>query len=441
MQSMRQMNFEESFKTPINDTNWTKKANDEKLGYGASLNSQRGVLKPYPVLENNNYQFLDSKHLDMLDLNKNVVNMLPKPMKQSINLENVCKETTEAAKQTRSRLLSESIQGGVVQQQREQLKQETYNYVNNIYELGNCENNMGTYIQPLYNNKSFDINGNAFNLQGTPFVTPSPFFHPPKFHKQMMNIPSTQVLPMDMKNKCTNIYGLPNYLIPDNKPQNFTVTVVPNKNKDILEKEARYLKQLLDNAAEGVVNSSADYQNVIPPSYFSKNRNVFNHCSELEKLDNKILSENSSNYINTSNNDVESDFSFGKTDNLESIENNQEILNFHNTNNSFNNYLYESNDHLARTSESITTSPKNEEAFNLSSNKTLEENTNDINNKTNTTNQKKYDKFNGSANFEEKYKDLENRYGKLYGDRYKGSKSNTKVLPAKKILSEKKKRK
>ncbi|VWU48581.1 conserved protein, unknown function [Hepatocystis sp. ex Piliocolobus tephrosceles] len=438
MKSIQQMNFEGGFRNLTKNAFWTKKTNDEKKDNGrTNLNKQRGMTtKPHAGVVNNNFQFLDSKHLEMLDLNKNIVNMLPKPMKPLINLENLCKETTEAAIQNRSKLTGLNAQKSGIREQRDQLKQETYNYVNNIYTLENQGNNIGTYIQPLYNSKSFDVKGNAPN-QFSPFGSASPFFCPPKFHNNKMAYPPNKFSPMPMNSQCTNLYGISDYLIPENKPQKFTITVVPNKNKDMLEKKARYLKHLLDSASEGIVNSTPHYQNVIPPSYFSKNSNIYSQSSQIESINS---STNLSNNVTNSNNDIGSDFSFGKTDNLESTENNQEALdsgnNSDNAYNSVNSEFSGSNERFEKTNDLDVNNQSDQ--IHLNSSKSTENNSTNSNPKVNSI-YTTPNKFNERLTIEEKYKDLEDRYGKLYGDRYKNSKSNTKVLPARKIVPEKKK--
>ncbi|SOV75490.1 conserved Plasmodium protein, unknown function [Plasmodium sp. gorilla clade G3] len=284
----------QNFPNKTYNSNISTNTNTTKKSYGTSLN----YIKKDDSSKNsiyNNYEYLDASHLEMLDLNKNINNILPKPMKPSLDLESLCKETTSTMKKSKIHSM--------------QSREDQNKNVKHFYEMGTPQI-IGTYIQPLHHNpNSFNQNNFPKNHM-FPLPPASPFFQPPNFRTNLTQASST-FIPLQHANKSTNIYGMPSYLIPENKPQNLTVTVVPNKDKDFLEKEAKHLKALLDSSSKGIVNSTPDYQKIQPSSL--------------------------SNY-----NDKESDFSFGKNDNSEHAEYSEQNCNYENdTENNYNSFVNE----------------------------------------------------------------------------------------------------
>ncbi|CRG98480.1 conserved Plasmodium protein, unknown function [Plasmodium relictum] len=332
MKSIHQVNnIGDRFMYPKNNVARINSINNGKNEYKMSKNFQRKMEESNKSIKNHNYEYLDATHLEMLDLNKNVQNLLPKPIKPSINLESLCKETSATLKNNST---LRSIKN--IEEQQKNIK--------HFYELGSPQI-IGTYIQPLNKNQNNGIKNDNLENNGFPLTSPSsPFFQPPNFSTKLIQ-PTNQFLPLNL-NKSTNIYDLPSYLIPENKPQSLTVTVVPNKDKDILEKEAKHLKLLLDNSSQGIVNSTPDYQ--------------------------KIISSNLSN-----NNDKESDFSFGKHENLEHTQDEYSYENI--TDNNYNDSLinedYDMNNYSCynQMNELMSHSNyNNENEFSLGSNEKLE---------------------------------------------------------------------
>ncbi|KJP85367.1 hypothetical protein AK88_04994 [Plasmodium fragile] len=304
------------------------KPNDEKEKYGASLNNQRKMKEPYEGVKNNRYEYLDASHLEMLDLNKNIQHILPKPVKPSLNLESLCKETNAILRNSRRAKGAELHPVSQQQQHQQQHQQQQpwqphhaqqplyqqqplqpgpeHKNVKHLYELG-LPQIIGTYIQPLSKNNEGvkdSLGNNPFPLGST-----SPFFQPPKYLPKQMQQSTNKFLPLQLNNERKNLYGLPSYLIPEDKPKSLTVTVVPNKDKDLLEKEAKQLKLLLDSSSQGIVNSTPDYQKIISYSMQSSiddgNTSGGSHynCGDNGSLRN-------------GHNDIESDFSFGRNEDV-----------------------------------------------------------------------------------------------------------------------------
>ncbi|ANQ05847.1 Uncharacterized protein PCOAH_00001790 [Plasmodium coatneyi] len=322
------------------------KPNNEKEGYGASLNNQRKMKEPYGGVKNNKYEYLDASHLEMLDLNKNIQHILPKPVKPSLNLENLCKETSAIMRNSRRAKGAElhplsqqqqqtwqphHSQQALYPQQPHQTGPEHKN-VKHLYELG-LPQIIGTYIQPLSKNNDGvkdPLGNNPFPLGST-----SPFFQPPKYLPKQMQQPTNKFLPLQLNSERKNLYGLPSYLIPEDKPKSLTVTVVPNKDKDLLEKEAKQLKLLLDNSSQGIVNSTPDYQKIISSSMVSSSDD--GNASGGSRYN---FGDNSS--LRNGQNDIESDFSFGRNEDVR-----DEFAGEHdaenNNDDSFFNELYDAN--------------------------------------------------------------------------------------------------
>ncbi|SBT74780.1 conserved Plasmodium protein, unknown function [Plasmodium malariae] len=328
MKSMYQVNnYEDHFMYPKNNVSRIIKTNDEKKEYRISLNNIRKMEESYrDAKKNGKYEYLDASHLEMLDLNKNIQNILPKPVKPTLNLESLCKQTSAILRHNKSMIGGMNIGEQQLQQQQQQQQQQN---IKRFYELG-LPQVIGTYIQPL--NKKQDDSSKRGNLEKDSFslASASPFFHPPNFSTKLIHAPN-KFVPLNINNKSTNVYGLPSYLIPEDKPQNLTVTVVPNKDKYILEKEAKHLKTLLDNSSQGIVNSTPDYQKIISPSRLSNSKN---------KENNNDFGNNHNN-INH-NNEIESNFSFGKN---ETLENTREEYNYeNNTENDVDSFVNEFHD-------------------------------------------------------------------------------------------------
>ncbi|KEG03571.1 conserved Plasmodium protein, unknown function [Plasmodium vinckei vinckei] len=353
------------------------KPNNGQANFGLQLNNPKKFDEPYGNGKNSKYQYLDSSHLKMLDLNKNILNMLPKPVEPSLNLENLCKETNATLRNNTN--VFENEHPGKFKSNANQ--QDGNKNIKHFYELGLPEI-VGTYIQPLDKRENHDTKIDT--LENFPFplgsTSSSPFFQPPNFSTKLIP-PSNNFSSLNINNKnAKNIYGLPSYLIPEGKPQNLTMTVVPNKNKDVLEQEAKYLKTLLDNSSQGIVNSTPDYQKIISSPNLSNNKNYSN---------------NNSTIIN--NNDIESDFSFGKNENLETHENTKSYSNddkYEDSYNSFINEYYDGNN-------SGSSGKGNE--FTLKDANNNDEN--DIHSKQNKklekVNKKQYNKKNSTSSFNE----------------------------------------
>lgn len=267
-----------------------------------------------------NFEYLDACHLELLDLNSNIQNMLPKPVKPILNLESVCKTSTNENIHKTSLLKNERIEKSV----------------KHLYEMG-APQMIGTYIQPIQGNDTTNINTNPMlNCVNNPLmnginanisIPSSPFFQPPNLAANFMG-PTNSFLPfnmnmsnnntmnpmnamnpmnsingMDDMNKTSSWYGLPSYVVPKSKPQSLTVTTIPNKDKDMLEKEAKNLKQLLNSSSQGIVNANPDYQSVLS-SYWSNNNN------SSQTLGSPFNQQN----------DKESDFSFGKQEQIDCMD-------------------------------------------------------------------------------------------------------------------------
>ncbi|CRG93108.1 conserved Plasmodium protein, unknown function [Plasmodium gallinaceum] len=360
MKSIHQVNnIGDSFMYPKNSVDRTDTINRRKDEYKMSMNFHKKTEESNKRTKNN-YEYLDSTHLEMLDLNKDIQNILPKPIKPSINLESLCKETSATLKNNST---LKSIKK--VEEQQKNIK--------HFYELGSPQI-IGTYIQPLNKNQNNSVKDDNLENNSFPLAPSSPFFQPPKFSTKLTQ-PTNQFLSTNI-NKSTNIYGLPSYLIPENKPHRLNVTVVPNKDKDILEKEAKHLKLLLDNSSQGIVNSTPDYQ--------------------------KIIDSNLSN-----NNDKESDFSFGKHENLENMQDEYSYENItdNNYNDSLINEFYDTNNCTcySQMNELINHSNyNNENDFHLLSNEQLKKVNKELNqpkdnvNNLNKSNEKEKDIKNNS---------------------------------------------
>ncbi|GAB64488.1 hypothetical protein PCYB_012210 [Plasmodium cynomolgi strain B] len=265
--------------------------------------------EPSEGVKNNRYEYLDASHLEMLDLNKNIQHILPKPVKPSLNLENLCKETSAILRNSRRAKGAELHPLSQQQQQHQQpwqphhLQQALYpqqphqpgpehKNVKNLYELG-LPQIIGTYIQPLSKNND------------------------------------------GLNSERKNLYGLPSYLIPEDKPKSLTVTVVPNKDKDLLEREAKQLKLLLDSSSQGIVNSTPDYQKIISSSMLSNSDD--GNASGGSRYN---CGDNGS--LKNGHNDIESDFSFGRNEDVrDEFSGEQGAEN--NNNDSFFNELYDAN--------------------------------------------------------------------------------------------------
>ncbi|EUD66587.1 hypothetical protein C922_02908 [Plasmodium inui San Antonio 1] len=294
------------------------KANDEKEGYEASLNNQRKMEQPNEGVKNNRYEYLDASHLEMLDLNKNIQHILPKPVKPSLNLESLCQQTSSMLRNGRR---AKGAELHPLSQQPQQQQWQPHHSgqplhpqqpgpenknVKHLYELG-LPQIIGTYIQPLSKNKDAvkdPLGNNPFPLGST-----SPFFQPPKFLPKQMQQPTNNFLPLQLNSERKNLYGLPSYLIPEDKPKSLTVTVVPNKNKDLLEREAKQLKLLLDSSSQGIVNSTPDYQKIISSSMSSNSDD--GNASGGSRYN---CGDNGS--ARNGQNDIESDFSFGRNEDV-----------------------------------------------------------------------------------------------------------------------------
>ncbi|SCD22411.1 conserved Plasmodium protein, unknown function [Plasmodium ovale] len=443
MKSMRQMNnIEESFRYLTKNVPMVSKT-VEKREYGTSLNSQRQIGKVYESERNNKYEYLDSSHLEMLDLNKNILNILPKPVKPSLNLENLCKETSDTLRRNRSKLggtqngTAQPQHRGQPQNQTHQQQLEQHKHVKHFYELGLPEN-IGTYIQPLNKTENGSINGDILEKGSFPLASsPSPFFHPPNFSTKLTPS-SNKFMPVHINNKSTNIYGLPSYLIPEEKPKNLTVTVVPNKNKDILEKEAKHLKQLLDNSSQGIVNSTPDYQKIISSPSLSNMKNK-DKCNTVNIMGSNYDSNDDINSNGNNNNDIESDFSFGKNENMEHFENTQEQYNYENNRDSYVNEIYDGSKcrPFERINEFIMNSSyKNtEHVIHLKSNKQVERASKKVCHKgndiaSNSFNELKEDKY-GEGEY--------NGHQYEYENENKSKNEITRVSPSKKTQLTKKK--
>ncbi|CXI78704.1 conserved Plasmodium protein, unknown function [Plasmodium berghei] len=347
------------------------KTNNEQTNFGLQLNNPKKIDESCGNVKNSNYQYLDSSHLKMLDLNKNILNILPKPVEPSLNLEKLCKETNATLRNNTS--IFENEHGKLKPNAN---KQDGNKNIKHFYELGLPEI-VGTYIQPLDKRENHDMKIDT--LEKFPFplgsTSSSPFFQPPNFSTKLIP-PSNNFSSLNINNKNTkNIYGLPSYLIPEGKPQNLTITVVPNKNKDVLEQEAKFLKTLLDNSSQGIVNSTPDYQKIISSPNLSNNKNHSN---------------NNSSSIN--NNDIESDFSFGKNGNLETHGNTKSYDNDDNYEDSYNSFIneyYDENNSGSSVKGNEFTLKgvsynNNENGINLKQNKKLEKANRKQNNKKNT---------------------------------------------------------
>lgn len=347
------------------------KINNEQANFGLQLNNPKKIDESYGNVKNSNYQYLDSSHLKMLDLNKNILNMLPKPVEPSLNLEKLCKETNATLRNNTS--IYENEHGKLKSNANQQ---DGNKNIKHFYELGLPEI-VGTYIQPLDKRENHDMKIDT--LENFPFplgsTSSSPFFQPPNFSTKLIP-PANNFSSLNINNQnAKNIYGLPSYLIPEGKPQNLTITVVPNKNKDVLEQEAKYLKTLLDNSSQGIVNSTPDYQKIISSPNLSNNKNHSN---------------NNSSSINI--NDIESDFSFGKNENLETHGNTKSYENddkYEDSYNSFiNEYYDENNSGSSEKGNELTLQGasynNNENGINLKQNKKLEKANKKQNNKKNT---------------------------------------------------------
>lgn len=311
------------------------KPNDEKEGYGASLNNPRTMKKPYERVKNNRYEYLDASHLEMLDLNKNIQHLLPKPVKPSLNLESLCKETSAILRNSRRAKGAELHPLSQQQQQPWQPHhpEPEHKNVKHLYELG-LPQIIGTYIQPL-SKKNDGVIKDPLGNNPFPLGSTSPFFQPPKYLPKQMQQPTNKFLPLQINSERKNLYGLPSYLIPEDKPKSMTVTVVPNKDKDLLEKEAKQLKLLLDNSSQGIVNSTPDYQKIISSSMLSSSDDGnANGGSRYNCGDNGSL--------RNGNNDIESDFSFGRNEDMrDEIAGEYDAEN--NNDDSFFNELYDAN--------------------------------------------------------------------------------------------------
>ncbi|CAD2109773.1 conserved Plasmodium protein, unknown function [Plasmodium vinckei] len=389
------------------------KPNNGQTNFGLQLNNPKNFDGPYGNAKNNKYQYLDSSHLKMLDLNKNILNMLPKQVEPSLNLEKLCKETNATLRNNTN--IFENEHPGKFKSNANQ--QDGNKNIKHFYELGLPEI-VGTYIQPLDKRENHDTKMDA--LENFPFplgsTSSSPFFQPPNFSTKLIP-PSNNFSSLNINNKNTkNIYGLPSYLIPEGKPQNLTMTVVPNKNKDVLEQEAKYLKTLLDNSSQGIVNSTPDYQKIISSPNLSNNKNYSN---------------NNSTIIN--NNDIESDFSFGKNENLETHENTKSYSNddkYEDSYNSFINEYYDGNNSgsSGKGNESTLKDAynNNENGIHSKQNKKLEKANKKQNNKKNTTSS--FNELNGIKSGEKLDIEFQNE-----------EKSTMVLLPSKKTQLTKKK--
>ncbi|EDL42909.1 hypothetical protein, conserved [Plasmodium vivax] len=300
------------------------KPNGEKEGYGASLNNQRKGEQPHEGVKSSRYEYLDASHLEMLDLNKNIQHILPKPVKPSLNLESVCKETSAILRHSRRAKgaelhpLSQYQQHQPYQPYQQHQQQQPWQphhsqqpgaehkNVKHLYELG-LPQIIGTYIQPLSKNNDGEkdpLGNNPFPLGST-----SPFFQLPKFSPKQMQQPTNKFLPLQLNSERKNLYGLPSYLIPEDKPKSLTVTVVPNKDKDLLEREAKQMKLLLDSSSQGIVNSTPDYQKIISSSMLSNSDD--GNTSGGSRFN---CGDNAS--LRNGHNDMESDFSFGRNEDV-----------------------------------------------------------------------------------------------------------------------------
>ncbi|KOB87821.1 hypothetical protein PFDG_04357 [Plasmodium falciparum Dd2] len=142
MNKTNNQNIPNKAHNPNNSSNM----NTTKKSYGTSLN----YIKKENSSKNsiyNNYEYLDASHLEMLDLNKNIKNILPKPMKPSLDLESLCKETTSTMKKSKMHCMKSG------ENQNKNVK--------HFYEMGTPQI-IGTYIQPLHHNT------NSFNQNNFP---------------------------------------------------------------------------------------------------------------------------------------------------------------------------------------------------------------------------------------------------------------------------------
>ncbi|GAW78986.1 hypothetical protein, conserved [Plasmodium gonderi] len=314
MKSVHQMNYTggSHLMFPKGTVTRISKTNDQKKECGTSLYIKGKINEPHESPKNNRYEYLDSSHLEMLDLNKNIQHIMPKPVKPSLNLETLCKETNAMLKHNRNALEKANLSELHQQKQQLHLQQQQHKNTKHLYELGLPEI-IGTYIQPL--NKNINGSIKKGNQGSNPFplasASVSPFFQPPNFSPKQIQ-PSSKFLPLQLNNEGKNMYGLPSYLVPEDKPKNLTVTVVPNKDKDILEQEAKQLKLLLDSSSQGIVNSTPDYQKIISSSLLSSNNN---NNGDVSRGSSDIGNMVSNNSYRNGNKDIESDFSFGKNEN------------------------------------------------------------------------------------------------------------------------------